>query len=283
MKKKTNPGIHFLFYLLFVVVFIVFNEIMFKEYFGNDQIPVSILLIISGIWGNIAGMVFLKIPSGPKTYRIINYTVIIIGLGFIFDSLNEKYYHYNIEIYQKFALYFFIGIVAIVSVYELIMYFVEYDKRKALRLIEKGLNMQSKESLNEAQDKYSEALMYISKDEHPEIYASIKKLQGICYLKISDNSNRLENVSKSINLLEDSLHTFKKDSFPEDYASSMYNLAKAHIELFEVTRNRENIVKAVELYIEATTVYTKEDYPEEYEDISSQINSANWKLKLSKL
>ncbi len=78
MRIKINPGIHF---ILFIIVAIVFFTL--EERIRDDSlaiIAIGIFLLVTGLWGNIAKMVLLNVPSGLKTYRIINYILIIFGV-----------------------------------------------------------------------------------------------------------------------------------------------------------------------------------------------------------
>jgi hypothetical protein len=46
----------------------------------------GLFLIIIGIWGNKAELVILRIPWGEKSYKIINYILMVIGALLILYS-----------------------------------------------------------------------------------------------------------------------------------------------------------------------------------------------------
>jgi len=78
MNKAYKPGIHF-------IVFIIFSGIYFKlidKYVVNDDLLIVVsgaFFITTGIWGNIAKITMLNVPWGPRSYRIINYILVVLG------------------------------------------------------------------------------------------------------------------------------------------------------------------------------------------------------------
>lgn len=74
-----------LFILFGIVYFVLLDRFVSEEiiYF----FAASVFVTISGIWGNIAKMVLLRIPSGKNSYKIINIILIILGITGIVYSI----------------------------------------------------------------------------------------------------------------------------------------------------------------------------------------------------
>jgi len=79
MTKKINPGIHFFLFIAFSIIFVTICK---NDLHNRDILNMSggIYLAIAGFWGIIAGGVFLRIPCSESQAKIINMTMIIIGI-----------------------------------------------------------------------------------------------------------------------------------------------------------------------------------------------------------
>ncbi len=78
MKKEYMTGIHF---VIFVILSIIFAWLI-KSYVVEDALLLiawGSYVIIAGMWGNIAKITLLNVPSSPKSYRIVNYILIVLG------------------------------------------------------------------------------------------------------------------------------------------------------------------------------------------------------------
>ena len=90
MKYRLNFGIIFILYVIFAFI----SCWSIEHYISNlnlKNVALGCFAIITGVWGNIARTVFLRIPAGPKSYKIINYLIIAFGIIFVISG-SYKYY-----------------------------------------------------------------------------------------------------------------------------------------------------------------------------------------------
>jgi hypothetical protein len=79
MNTQFNQGVHWILFVLFCIVYFVLVDIFITEDLLK-LIAAGLFSTIVVIWGNITKMVLLRIPAGPKSYKIINYTLIALGV-----------------------------------------------------------------------------------------------------------------------------------------------------------------------------------------------------------
>lgn len=91
MNHKKFPQVGHL--IFFILVALAFYILIFSANYNEviKSFALSILLIMTGIWGQIAQMVLIRIPANEKTYKINNYIIILFGIGFLFYSIYLYY------------------------------------------------------------------------------------------------------------------------------------------------------------------------------------------------
>ncbi len=92
MKYRLNPGIHFILFLIVGISYLILIDKYILEE-GLGLAAVGLFSLVTGIWGNVAGLVFLKIPYGPKSYKIINYVLIVVGIICITYGSYEHFFN----------------------------------------------------------------------------------------------------------------------------------------------------------------------------------------------
>lgn len=85
-KKKFPQAGHS---IIFILIALAFYLLIFRANYNEviKSFALSIFLIMTGIWGNMAKMVLLKLPWSEGTYKIINYIIIFCGFGCFFYSI----------------------------------------------------------------------------------------------------------------------------------------------------------------------------------------------------
>jgi hypothetical protein len=73
MNKYKFPQVGHL--IIFVLVALAFYLLIFSANYNEliKLFALSIFLIMTGVWGNIAKIVLLKLPWSEGTYKTINY------------------------------------------------------------------------------------------------------------------------------------------------------------------------------------------------------------------
>lgn len=85
MKLKIQPIGHLILFCIISFIVLFYTQ----KYFTNQNmkdVVVALVFIIGGIWGNCAKMIFLQVPTGPKSYKYVNYILIIIGVSLLILS-----------------------------------------------------------------------------------------------------------------------------------------------------------------------------------------------------
>jgi hypothetical protein len=80
MEKFPKIG-HFIIFTIVALGIFIFISTTKNEIY--KYFSFSVLLILTGIWGNIAEMVMIRIPANEKTYKYINFAIILVGVGYL--------------------------------------------------------------------------------------------------------------------------------------------------------------------------------------------------------
>lgn len=82
MINKAPPFFHY-----FLAIMVAGTTLLILKYYVPNAIlrffVMGILCIILGLWGNAVKLVFFRIPWGEKSYKIINYLTILVGIIFL--------------------------------------------------------------------------------------------------------------------------------------------------------------------------------------------------------
>ncbi|BCY18976.1 hypothetical protein hrd7_28250 [Leptolinea sp. HRD-7] len=86
MIKKAPPFFHY-----FLGIMLAGTTLLILKYYVHNAIlrffGMGILCTILGIWGNKVKLVFFRIPWGDRSYKIINYFTILVGIFFLIYSV----------------------------------------------------------------------------------------------------------------------------------------------------------------------------------------------------
>lgn len=143
-------------------------------------------------------------------------------------------------------------------------------------LLEKNM---PKDALKECNDLLEE----VSVVEYPEIYARIKRNEGLCYFNLTKEWNKktwdkVDDLKRAIHAFDEALKVYTVEKYPVDYATTQNNLGHAYSSLSEFTGILENGTKAVLAYEEALKTYTVEKYPVDYATVQWNLGSAYSRL-----
>lgn len=95
MKFQLTQLGHYILGIIFSGVYLL-TAYHYLQYEIEKCFIYGLFFVIIGIWGNIAELVFFRIPWGEKSYKIINYISILIGVlsilysGYLFIQCNFK-------------------------------------------------------------------------------------------------------------------------------------------------------------------------------------------------
>ncbi len=108
--------------------------------------------------------------------------------------------------------------------------------------------------LLEAAKCYQTALLTLSREEQPELYALAHNNLALAYLAmpLTTASDQLR-VAIAVQSLREALKVYDRESHPEQWASAQLNLANA-LQHLPSAHPRENLAQAVELYEELLAV-----------------------------
>jgi tetratricopeptide (TPR) repeat protein len=115
------------------------------------------------------------------------------------------------------------------------------------------------------------ALMYVSRDAQPELWAMLKVELGGS-LAQSVTGDRAENLEWAIGAYQDALTVRTREAMPVEWATTMNNLAAAYADRIRGDQ-AENLERAIEAYQQALTVRTREAMPVEWAE--TMMNLAN--------
>ena len=91
--------------------------------------------------------------------------------------------------------------------------------------------------------KYQELLVLISKEKRPQLYAEIKRGEGLSYYYLAFDSNSEDYFRKAVAYITEAATIFTIDKYPEEYAKTNGYLANAFLAVSEI-RDKENYLKS---------------------------------------
>lgn len=123
-----------------------------------------------------------------------------------------------------------------------------------------------------------QSLEFYKIEDHPEKYASIQKLMGICYLQNEDSENLVNNLQNSINCFSEAKNVFNNNEFSSDLDLSEINssLEKVYEKLIEEDGHYDN-EKKIDYLNNLIALYKEneryEALPSAYKDIAETYSS----------
>lgn len=113
----------------------------------------------------------------------------------------------------------------------------------------------------------------VSKEDDPQLFGYVKRLQGDCYRWLGRRSEQETNLSKAVEAYREALDVYPVEEFPVAHASLLVLLGSTYRDLGQVSNPDRNLAEALRNYQEALKVYSVDDYPIEYAKIQNHLGT----------